>query len=523
MLAPTIKQLIQAYQAPSADKPAVDEEVIKVDEIVSRLAFFYERLRNIVDYREDFLLRRAAIERILKRRLLVEGEDSSIAKPLILELVRAGYLPNGSLPVTVIQAVEEVLEKHLLLEYHVKASGGDKATLDWMRKLMASEVEDVLTPSRREDATVQLAYEVLKKKVVFDDKTISAEDREIQLWLAVYRHVLKSDYTRLTYVMWKLYYPYWSRLEEEKIQQIAQTIMAVRQAIDERVEHPSARQLNRIGHKYAAVFTIINDVFSKHAADLRSFYDAPEKLHLAITEMARSRYQQTRARISTSIVHAILYLFCTKFVLALIIEAPFEKFYYKEINYSTLITNIAFHPILMAVIALTIRVPSDKNTEKLIKEIHEILYNQLTDEAEKVVKPVKRRWFYQLFFNLLYLLMFGVTFGLLAYLLDRLNFNLVSGSLFVLFLSLVSYFGIRLRRSAGELVILEPKRNLLTVLFDFVSIPILTVGQWLSKNFSRFNIFIFVLDILIEAPFKLLIEVMEEWLGYIKEKREELY
>src|SRR3990172_2987744 len=44
---------------------------IYVSQTVSFAAFLYEKMRNAVEFREDHLIRRAAIERIIKRRLVL--------------------------------------------------------------------------------------------------------------------------------------------------------------------------------------------------------------------------------------------------------------------------------------------------------------------------------------------------------------------------------------------------------------------------------------------------------------------
>ena len=59
------------------------EEKIKVHQVSSRIAFLYERIRNTVDYKEEHLLRKTAIERILKRRLMTEKNELDVAKFLI--------------------------------------------------------------------------------------------------------------------------------------------------------------------------------------------------------------------------------------------------------------------------------------------------------------------------------------------------------------------------------------------------------------------------------------------------------
>ena len=45
-----------------------DAANLHVDEVASKVASFYEKVRKIVDWREEHLMRRIAIKRILKRR-----------------------------------------------------------------------------------------------------------------------------------------------------------------------------------------------------------------------------------------------------------------------------------------------------------------------------------------------------------------------------------------------------------------------------------------------------------------------
>ena len=52
--------------------------------------------------------------------------------------------------------------------------------------------------------------------------------------------------------------------------------------------------------------------------------------------------------------------------------------------------------------------------------------------------------------------------------------------------------------------------------------PIVATGKWLSEKFSRINVFVFFLDFIIEAPFKIFVEIAEEWTKYVKERKDEL-
>ena len=71
---------------------------IHVDEVASALAGFYEKIREVVEWREEQLMRRAAIERMIKRRLLVEKDGKEISYALVMELIRGGHFPNDKMP-----------------------------------------------------------------------------------------------------------------------------------------------------------------------------------------------------------------------------------------------------------------------------------------------------------------------------------------------------------------------------------------------------------------------------------------
>jgi len=92
------KKLFQViYREKNKPETLDDDETpkIKVSELISRLAFYYEKIRNSVDYKEEYLLRKNAILRILKRQVIIEGplkilKPEDIAKNLLIELIRAG-------------------------------------------------------------------------------------------------------------------------------------------------------------------------------------------------------------------------------------------------------------------------------------------------------------------------------------------------------------------------------------------------------------------------------------------------
>jgi predicted nuclease of restriction endonuclease-like RecB superfamily len=39
---------------------------------------------------------------------------------------------------------------------------------------------------------------------------------------------------------------------------------------------------------------------------------------------------------------------------------------------------------------------------------------------------------------------------------------------------------------------------------------------------SRVNVFVFVMDFILEAPFKVLVEIAEQWTRYVRERKEDI-
>jgi len=88
-------------------------------------------------------------------------------------------------------------------------------------------------------------------------------------------------------------------------------------------------------------------------------------------------------------------------------------------------------------------------------------------------------------------------------------------------LSGIAFFAYQIRQVAKDYTVSD-KEGILAPVADFFMVPILSLGQWVSKGLSRFNFLTFIFDFIIEAPLKNIIEVFEELTHFLKEKREEV-
>jgi len=80
---------------------------------VETLARVYEKARNALEYRADNLIRRAAIERILRRRILLNKNPKSLSENLLTELKWAKYLSLEEIKKAKKDDLERILAKYI--------------------------------------------------------------------------------------------------------------------------------------------------------------------------------------------------------------------------------------------------------------------------------------------------------------------------------------------------------------------------------------------------------------------------
>ncbi len=173
------KNLIQKYQEwQKSLQPKAEESTIHVDEVASTVAAFYEKIRGVVEWREEHLIRRAAIERNLKRRLLFRNGKTTgkeIAEPLVLELIRGGHFPNDRIPESKITQVQKILTKY---NYVLETAPAQKEKLksqlyDWILSIAACEIEETLSPPIREKALINYMTQLMKESIEIQEGAIN--------------------------------------------------------------------------------------------------------------------------------------------------------------------------------------------------------------------------------------------------------------------------------------------------------------------------------------------------------------
>jgi hypothetical protein len=553
-LSENAKRLFKAVYSKQNEKESSSEEEpkISVSELISKMAFYYEKIRNTVDYQEEYLLRKGAIERILKRQLVIEGaikasKSEEVSRHLLYELIRAGYLPNNKVPERKIGEVAELVEKHiklrnLVIPYYgpslenltninkrrskkeIKKGVNDRNELsDWLLDLMASEIEENLGKDTVRETVVNNMYRDLIETIKPEDEEYQ-KDLSIQIYLGIHRNFLKFDEGMLSFILFKYYNGEWRNPNTDDIKKIAADIDSLRKAIRRQLDHPLKKQLDKIIGRYTVYYSILLDLITADPEGKYSEATArPQAFRKAISETYNKKYKEAKSKLWRAAVRSIIYIFLTKSIFVIILEVPVIRWFEESINPVTLAINISFPAILLFTAVIFTRVSTDENAKRIIQGVEEIVFQENKNNSPIYLR--KKTGFGKktgIVFGVFYFITFLISFGAVIWVLDKLRFNWVSMIIFLFFLTFASFFAIRIRRIVQQYMVVERKENIFTFILDFFYIPIAAVGKWLSERFSRINVFIFILDFVIEAPFKVFVEIAEQWTRYVRERREDL-
>lgn len=521
-LHPIVQAVIQVFE--EQHQAIADSSKYQVSRTVSLLAAFYEKARNAVEFKAEHLIRRAAIERILKRRILIGGTTNTMAENLIVELLWARYIDSSQINDQKVAQVQQIIDKYLVIKFGVYNGKQRVHQVSWetMLGLLSSEIEECIAPAKKREALNNFVYQAMLSKIQIpeeDEKSVN-----ILTYIAVERSFAQSDDPLILYHLIKLIQPQWFEATPQTVNSQLEELFNNIIQIEKLLKHRLSERLYRFMRKHNPSFLLLRDFFLEKGNQSRAIIQNEAELEATLSQIASRKYLEIGTKIRRAVVRSIIYIFLTKMIFALAIEVPVDLFITKKIDYLSVAINALFPPILLFFIAGFLRVPGSDNTDRLIGKIKKILYSfeSLRDEPDIFTSHKKeRRPMLTAVFTIFYLGAFILSFGFITFVLTRLHFNIASQVIFIFFVTLVSFFAYRIRLSAKEYQIVE-RAGLLSPIVDFFFIPILRVGRALSSEIAKLNVFMFIFDFILEAPLKVIFEFMEEWFRFIRSKKDEI-
>lgn len=469
------------------------EETIHVSAITASASILYERMRSLLDNKEQHVVRWHTIYRILNRLMRLYDDDRVVATRLLRELVEDGFLPNGTIPVSASQKIQYVLLKYRVLR--------GRFPFPDLFRIAVSEVETMLYGNRKE-VFVRALYETVRNEALAKKRAPSNEHEETLLYLACRKEFLEDDEAGLLYGVWMVHFPGWETLTDiagKETERIPSVLALAKRALEDTRYRKMARTLRDISISFLVLRELID-------AGTSEFLDADEVRKRAEIRLAADRLSATQYRVARTMgVRAFWYVCITKTAIILPVEYALTVMLFPPVEIFPLLINLVFHPLVLLMMTRTMREPKRVNADMIVSGVERIVSGESTERTVDMFSPRETHLPYRIAYGVLAI---GV-FSLLIWALLAVGFTPVNIVFFLVLLGIISFFAFRVRAKARRFTLRRyDEMYPSNFWFSLATIPFIDAGRRLSDGFRAINVFTEAMDLFIEVPFKTFMRVV---------------
>jgi hypothetical protein len=469
----------------------------------------YEQLRNAAEHAEEHVLLQRAIRRFYRRLFLSRDpkQAASSGEELITELTLAGYLANDSVPLSVIDRIGESASAYfnVYLSLDWRNDHRDAWTLD----VLSVEIESMLSDYLKHDVFIDFAYNYFLEFFKDDTKKKSTENHDVSVFIAVHRALLKSDPARIRWTLLQRY--------KQTPSEFA-SYTKTNALIDTLLESDETDRLFRVVNRQGAPFRVLWQMIENHE-DLEQLLGSREQFLSAYEAQIETTYTSISKKITKGIVKSVIFLFITKVVIGVLIEVPYDIFIHGAIVWLPLAINLLFPPLYMVLLSNTLLLPGHANTVALTDKIDTLLY----DSGNKAnLTSRQRTGSYGLPYKVAYTIFILLVIGAATLGLYKLGFSVLHLVIFFIFLSTASFLGFSLSRLVREVEAIDSYQGGVTMMRDFLYMPFVMIGRWMSEKYAKINLVASVLDMVIELPLKTVLKLVRQWGAFMSDQKDRL-
>lgn len=517
-LSPLARLLVEKFENTEA---ITTDKKISVNILVSKVAYWYEKVRTAMDYGNEETLLRRAIERILKRRLFLDPDSKSLAEILVRELIWAGYFPDETVPESIINKVSDSIALYLKLKNSLVKERilPESRVYELIMELLSCEIDVTLLPNKEKDGVSNFMFQILKNSVEIVDDT--KQVRDAQVFIAVRKNFARDD---IAFLRYRLFVQIFGKLSENNFEETVRNFQEGFKEINSELSYPRKDRIFNHVKKKTPPFLILYDVLLSDRGHIKELVGEENSFKEKVFAACEKRYESINKKVRTAIIRSFIFILFTKALIALSIEGTFERIFLGHVAWLAIALNIIVPPFLMIVLPITIKQPGIDNSERIFSDIKKVLF----EENPGLIRPISVklktnsvRTIRDYIFSVLWFLAFILSFGLVTAILNKLNFNILSQGIFLFFLAIVSFLTYRIYQTANTYTVFA-RKSLIAPLIDFFFVPIIRVGRRLTEGIAQINFIIIIIDFIIEAPFKGLVGFFEQWFMFLSIKREEL-
>jgi len=521
-------------------------ESFEVDDLALSVGRFYEKIRKVIDWKDENALKRGTIARAINRDLIpqigylnleaVDQKTLDLSETMIFELMRSGYFDNQLINAHTVETLAVIIHKYLIAFCYLN-SGQDSLTKrdlklriklqNWTVQVMACEIEELLAPSYQIWALVDLMNRVLSDRIrLIPQQALDQFTQDKLRLIAVLRSLYDTDDYLIAYELLKMYEPEFTNYERTFDLAAIQQMYADKQSIDDDLTSHIGRQFLRISNKYDAVYRMIGEITKslnmKAASEGEEFFGDEGKVHARYQEIYAAKYKSLKSRLLKTAFWTTLSVIIANLASVIIIEWPVAEFLGLGFGPAAIAFDIFIPCVAMFILVMLIRPPKKENEAVAWNEIRKII----TAEGQQDTYEIRRRQrgpnrLVQAFFYGTTLLAGGVGLWALGMMFTLAGLPPTSVYLNVVYITMVLFASLNIRAKAQELTVFE-KSSLFDFVLDIFSIPLARIGQWFSKKWKEYNIFSILFSLIIDSPLSSFIGFIEDWRNFLKENKSEI-
>ena len=542
VLTDPIFHLIDQYCKSVEEKSHAQFTPIHVDEIASRVAKFYELIRKVIDWKEDTILRRSAIERILKRLIFTKMaglsftqglNEQTIAEIITIDLIRGGHLPNDEIPREIIPVLRRTLRKYFYFLENSNFTNKDPVQIKrkinfytYIVEIAACEIEELLTDPVKENTMLLTMSQMISDRIrIIPESYITQEEKFTQTYIATCRTLYDLDDAFITYHLLKYQYPEWVASDPEFVKGIQPHILDLWNKTDTLLTYPLEKDFNTVCERIDTIFTLIGDYIDAHKNspdEIRSIILHKNQFTSCISEYYDKRFLSLKKRLFRYAIFSTLSVFLSNGFTFFIIEVPMAELFYEGFNLMTTLIDFIVPSVIMFLLISIIRPPSPSNKEKVIHLIQDFVYSGGKTELVEIYSQRKRNKVLMLVVGILYSALTIITFIGVGAIFYYSRLPLTSVVFDTMTIALTIFAAVMIRNKSKELSV-DDKMHVWDFFLDMISVPVAKIGSYLAAKWKEYNVFTIFFNFFIETPFAFFVDFIENWSQFLKERRAELH
>ena len=469
----------------------------------------YEQLRNAAEHAEENVLLQRAIRRFYRRLFLARDRNfaANSGEELITELTLAGYLANDSIPRSYIDRIGKSASEYF--DVYSSLDWRNKHRDIWTLDVLSVEIENMLGDYIKQDAFIEFSYNYFLDYFKNEGRGKQVENHDVSVFIAVHRALLKTDAARIRWILLQRY-----QQSPKEFTSYTKT----NELIDGLMDGEETERLYRIINRQGATFRILWQMV-ENEEDLDTVLDSRDRFLSAYEAQIETTYNAVSKKIRRGIIKSVIFLFITKTLVGVLIEVPYDIWMHGQIVWLPLVINLLFPPLYMVLLSNTLLLPGHANTEALIDKAEALLYGA---SSKAIVSPRRRAGNYGWPYRVAYALFILLVIGSAVWGLYSLGFSILHLAIFLIFLSTASFLGFSLSRLVREVEAIDGYQGGVTMIRDFLYMPFVMIGRWISEKYAKINLVAQILDMVIELPLKTILRLVRQWGAFMSDQKDRL-